>query len=113
MEIAFLFITTLLIFFLCTDIATCLICTDEAVALLDHIASALRTLFRHRLLPGHEVALRIALAAIVTAALFRLADHDILAAERTGHADLLQIRLRVADSPGSPGRPGTFRADHT
>ena len=63
--------------------------------MFEHHAAAFRAEDAGRALPGHEVAVRIVFAAVITASLSGLADHDLSAAFRTFDAGLLKIRLVV------------------
>ena len=84
-----------LFFFDILSVTALLIGTEKLAALLYHIAAALRAFLSGRFLPGHEITFRIILTAVITSALFRLFDHNILAALRTGHSGLFQIWLGI------------------
>ena len=70
--------------------------THQFIALLKHDAAAPGTFLIGGALPDHEVAFRIAEAAVVAAAFGGLLDHDVFPALRAGYADFFKIRPCVA-----------------
>src|SRR5215207_1464619 len=62
-----------------------------------HVRSTARAFRFNRLVPGHEVAIGVAAAAVKRSALFRAPFHHVaLVTSRAGHPDLGQQWLRVA-----------------
>ena len=84
-----------------------LIGTEKFAALLYPLAAALRAFLSGRFLPGREITFPDYSHSRNNVCPFRLFDHNILAALRTGHSGLFRYGLVFLQS-GNPGRAKEF-----